>query len=71
MEEFDEAGSCSYLDGLAQAELTFEAATPRVQVAPVSHDHGVAIATCDHGDTLVSEGLEDLWLIRSQRTTVT
>ena len=71
VEESDELGSGSDLNGLGETKLAFISAAPCVKVAPVRHDHGVALATCNHGDALVSQWLQDLGLLRSSGATVT
>ena len=70
MEELDKAGRGGNIDVFAQTELAFVAASPRVKVAPVGHDHRVAVTAGNHRDALVPKRLQDLGLLGGAGATV-
>lgn len=70
VEELDEGRRGSDLNCLGETELSFIAATPGVQVALIGHDHRVAVTTCDHCDTLISQRFQNLGFIRCSRATM-
>ena len=70
MEELDEGRRGSDLYRLRETKLSFIATTPGVQVALIGHDHGVAVTTCDHSDTLISQRFQNLGFVRCSRAAV-
>ena len=63
VEELNKAWRGGNLDVVAQTELAFIAASPRVKIASIGHNHRVAVAARDHRDTLISQWLQDLRLV--------
>ena len=71
VEELDELRRCGNLDSLRETELAFEATTPSVEISLVSHNHRVAITTCDHCNALISQRFQNLRLLSSPGAAMT
>ena len=63
MEELHKAGCSGDLDIGRDAQLTFEATTPGVQVTLVGEDEGVELSTSDLNDALVTQGFQNHGLL--------